>query len=619
MDCPTWVGDAAIGMVETAYDKYSGFATQSFLNAQQAMVQLGNISMTPISFGVAFNVPATLTGYYRPVAPDLPVIEPQDIDGVRPAPDVSVSDASFDEAPVFNAPIPVLVFPAPPAETMPAEPGGPPVLAPLTVPTAPVLEYPDVPTLLQLDLPEPPDISIPEFAGVRPTASIPMPLNNFALEPTQYSSALLDDVGDTISAMLAGELLPGSVAAALRARAYASLDIEESRAVQTAVEEFAGRGFTEPNGILAKRLSRVRKDAADRRAGLNRDIYIQDQTAAIESRRLAVGQAVALEGMLLQGHHEFMRISLAIEQAQVQIGIDIANLHVAVFTAEMQAYQIDAAVFKTLVEAELAELELYKAQLDGQRLRGEINLQQVQIYEQRIRALLARVEIYKAENDAVRTQAQVQETQIEGYKSTVQAYAERVRARTAVFDGYRARVEAEGAKASAAQAVASIYQSRVQGWSVTQQSKAEQQRVRLGQRDLELRAWTADIERYRADVDAEQRRIASLVQVFGAQVDRYRTDGLIEQMASESNARQFQLLLERARAQVDSQLKAAEIAINQLVQLVAQQIEAQRGIAQTASQLAGSAMSAVNFSAGVSSARNQSQGCSVSTSYSGEI
>lgn len=619
-ECPTWVSDSAIGMVDDAYGKYSAFAMQSFSNAQQALVALGNYQFNPISFGVSFNLADSLSGYLRPEPPETPEMEAREIDRPPAPPSVDIPDANYSNAPQFGGTIPALVFPAPPSESMPAEPGAAPVLVAPIMPAAPALDYPAVPTLYELDLPDPPAINLPTFNGMRPDVVIPVPLNNFGFQATAYSSDLLDQVGDVISEMLhGGEPLPHSVMQAMRDRAFAASDLDEAIGKQSVLEEYSSRGFAEPSGILNARLRKNRQDAQNRRAALNRDIYIQDQTVAIENRRFAVGQAVALEGQLIQAHHEFMRIGLAVEQATLQAAIDVANVHIAVLNAQLAVYQTDAQVFRELIQAELAKLELYKAELDGQRLRGEINTQLVQIYEQRIRALLARVEIYKAENDAVKTQVDVQTAQVEAYRATVQAYAERVQARTAAFDGYRARVEAEGAKASAAKIVADIYQSRVQGWSVEQESIGRQQQIRLEQKRLELDGWKGEIELSRVLSQNESDRLQNIARVFSTLMEKFRAQASIEQVASDANARQFQLLLGREQARVDTQLKVADVSVNQLVQLSAQEIEILKAIAQVSAQMTAASMSAVNFSAGVSSSRNQSQSCGVSTTYQGSL
>ncbi|CAM5608989.1 hypothetical protein [Rhodanobacter lindaniclasticus] len=50
-----------------------------------------------------------------------------------------------------------------------------------------------------------------------------------------------------------------------------------------AYDEFAARGFSEPGGELNRRVTEARAEALAARQRINRDVYIQDQTVAIDA------------------------------------------------------------------------------------------------------------------------------------------------------------------------------------------------------------------------------------------------------------------------------------------------------------------------------------------------
>ena len=64
--------------------------------------------------------------------------------------------------------------------------------------------------------------------------------------------------------------------------------------------------------------------------------------------------------------------------------------------------------------------------------------------------------------------------------------------------------------------------------------------------------------------------------------------------------------------------KEAEIRIQENIQLTNLVVEVRKTLAQVLSQLAASSMSAMNFSANVSSARSASRSCATSVAWTGE-
>lgn len=126
----------------------------------------------------------------------------------------------------------------------------------------------------------------PTLPGAPPTFVVP------TIPSLDYVSDLLATLKTTIGTLLGGNPLPASVASALRNRAYSEAYAEEQRAVAVAVDEFAARGFEEPTGQLNRRVTEARTEARNKRSQINRDVFIQEQTVAIENLRFAVTAGV---------------------------------------------------------------------------------------------------------------------------------------------------------------------------------------------------------------------------------------------------------------------------------------------------------------------------------------
>ena len=84
---------------------------------------------------------------------------------------------------------------------------------------------------------------------------------------------------------------------------------------------------------------------------------------------------------------------------------------------ELEIYKTYAAAFESRVRAELAKAEIFKTELDGQRLI-EFNLQKVELYKAQLAGINTAVDVYRAELDAVKTQVEADGLQIQNFKST---------------------------------------------------------------------------------------------------------------------------------------------------------------------------------------------------------
>lgn len=619
--CPIIVADGAAGMVWTAYDKYSQFATKAYDLAWNQTQTMGYFSLTPVAINTHWNYDPLITGFSRPVAPTLPPIDYRDPGNVPAVPDTQINPIQLTAAPADpNVPVPQFVDFAPPGAPTYGAPPTMPALAPVAIPELPAITMPDLPTLLDLNLPDAPTIVIPPFSGQRPVNNLAAPANTWTFTPEQYVSALLDKTRNTISTMLDGGTgLPVAVVQALRDRANAGVDVEQARGEQEVVEDFASRGFEQPSGALVKRLAAVRQDAANRRNSLNRDIFIQEQQVAVENLRFAVTQGVALESTLIQAHSEEMRLALSAAQYARDTSIALFNAQVSLFNTEMQAFQIDAQVWRSQIEGELAQLEVYRAQIQAQQLRGEINTQLVQMYSERVRAVSIQADLYRAEMEGAQAQARANESVAQAYRAQVEGFAQNVRAYEVQWEAFRSQMASNETRARIYELTEGAYATRVRAWSETNQAKIAQQGAEIQTADMKLRGWRGQLDAVLAKYTAERDRVGALVSISGQQVDLFRAQVGVESAASDANLRALTLGIEQERARTATELQNAEMQIRQMQQNAALLLQAKESVARVSAQLAASSMSAVNFSAGTHSSLGQSFGCSTSYSYTGTL
>lgn len=614
-----YVLDGATGLVDAAYTRYTDFANQAWNLAVHAVDDLGSYSIPTLGFTASFDPQIALAGVQLPTAPTAPTIAFNAPPAPGDAPSSPSVNVSLSPAPTDNTVAPVYSAPQRPTLIALSDPGDAPTLNDVALPSAPTYTLPTPPSDIAINLPTPPTINLPTFTSTRPVFDAPIPAENFSFTPEEYVSALLDKTRTAVSSMLDGQFLPAAVAKALRDRATLEADNDSSRVVEDAYDQFAARGFEEPNGVLNDRIQRVRMDAASKRAGVNRDIYIQDQQVALENLRFAVTSGIQLEGQLLQAHLQMQQLSLQAAKYAVDIAISILNARIGVFNAQVQAYQIDASVFRDLIQAETAKLELYKTELEGEQVKMQLNEAQIRKYEAQLRGVNTLIEVYKSQLEAVTSQIQINAQKLEQYRTRVSVLSEQVRAQATQYEGYSAAVNAETAKARFYEAATSGYAARVNAWGTAERTKIENARLSLDNTRMQQDNWRSKLALYTAQLQTEQARIDVLVKKYGADADAYKSKVQAASVASEANNRAFQLNLAQEQAQVDTEFKRAELELKQLDFVVAQQLEIKKAIAQVSAQLSASAMSAVNFHAGTNYSGSMSLGYNLGVNFSGAV
>lgn len=620
--CADLSSDPAFLFVSGGYDTFVNLANQAYQLTVEQTQELNNLVIAPIPFQVNFDFEGQLAAFQRPAPP---VIDNAALE-FRPQGSVA-APPGFTEGSINAAPVPVqdltppsLVYgPSPNAPTIEA-PIAPPAAPPIVLPTEPDYTLPAVPTFEQLNLPTLPDIQLPEFDGARPVFVEP-PLNeNWSFTPEDYASELLDDLTAQVRRMMQGGTgLPAAIEQALFDRSRERVDEETLREAQATFDEFGTRGFTEPNGILTGRLLEVRQGAQNRKAENNRDITIRVHEVEVENVRFAVTQGIALEGVLINLHQQEQALLLQAAQFQRETAIAILNARISVFNAQLTAYQTDAQVLESRIRAELAKVEVFRAQIEGERVRGEINEQRVRLYAEQVRAVNLLADFYRTRVQAVQAQVDIEKSVVDRFRAQVDAYGERWRAFGSEADAYRATVQAEGEKANVYSTLANVFNTRVNAWNTGESLKIERERLRIQSHGQQLDAWRGQLDTLLANLQAEQARLQAVATSIGAKAQIYTAQAGVEQAASAATDRSFQLGLEKERAEVDTSLKAAEIRIQENIQLTQVMVRLKETLTQVLAQLAASSMSAVNFSASVGSSKSNSRSCSTSYSWSGEI
>ena len=482
-----------------------------------------------------------------------------------------------------------------------------PTLNDVVIPDAPDLTLPTMGDLIAISIPDFTFPTLPTFTDTAPafTDSDPSTIPNFS-EPS-YSSALLNDTRDRIIAMLAGGTgIPTAVQNALFDKARDREIVTARMAEEDAFDTYAGRNFSMPPGMLVAQVNAAQEKSRMAQNELERQILITASDLEQKNLQFSVAQGIALE-TLLQG--QFNNVAQrSFEAAKERLSADIAlfNAHVSVFNARTSAYQTAAQVFKIKIDAALSELEVFKAQIQGEIAKGELNKSTVAVFQARVDAVKAVAELFKVKMEGAQVESDVNKTIIEGYKASIEAYAARIGADKTRFEAYGEQVKAEATKATALEAEARAYAATIEGASAKNNAKIEYIKARLS-------AVSASVEKFRAGLEDERIHVQQQLEEIQAQATSLQADTgrFTAETNANTEAQRTSLLVTEARlrnnlAFFETSMHEYDARMSRLLQQVTLKVEGLKAAGQIASTLASGAMAAIHVSAGISGSGSQS-------------
>ena len=620
--CPIY-GDTAAAVVTTAQTHFFELGTATYNGAVNALNNLGNIPVTaPISPPVSFNFDGVLQPFQRPPRPDMD----DDMSFVMPAlpsapPETgALAQIVLDPQPAIDAVAPTLSFPNKPTTPDIQAPVKPSINFNLLMPTAPDAPLPALPAFEDLHMPTVPDINFAQMTSSLPELIEPPFDEDWGFEPVAYASDLKAALLAALDPMLRSKpALPEHIEAAIFQKGRSRIEIETNRNVEDVYAEFGSRGFDVPNGLINGGILEVRQKGQDQIAQFNLEAVIKQYEETLGNLRHAIVNGAALEGTYINLHVEMQRFALEAARNQREGTVAILNYRLGVFSARMEGYKAEAQAVESRIRAELGKVEVFRAQIEGERARGEINTQRVQLYGEQIKALGLLYDQYRTAMEAVKIEADIEKTRVDAYKSEVDALDARWRAHASEWQGYSAGMEGEGRRVDVYKALLDAGMKRVDAWGIAQNVKIEAAKLNIGYEGLKADTWKAGLSGFVAQVQAESARVGAVASAVDAKAKIYGADAQIEIAASAAADRTLQVGLQAAETAADIQLKNADTALRRAQFMVENLISIRSTIANVAGQLAASSMSAVSYSANLGSSTSTSQGCSTSFNFSGEV
>lgn len=489
-------------------------------------------------------------------------------------------------------------IPGPINPTPVAEPGAAPNVSNITIPDAPDLSIIADPKEWAISLPSEPTITIPTFSAVQPsTGGINIPSSDVNWSENPYTSETLDCVIAQVNNFCAGGVgIPDPVWEMIWAKENDRENRAGSKLIEEINSEWSNRGFQLPQGVQTAQIQEVYQNLQSTSADRSRDIAIRESDLAIENLKFAVTQGIALETLRGSWYQATVQRSLDVVKFTAELSISVFNAQISFYNAQVQMYLAEVQIYRATLEAELADLEVYKSTLEGQKIIGDLNMQQVQKYTAQVQALNIEIDRYNAILNGVKITTETDAIRVDAYRSEVQAYGERIKAINAQYDGYATEMQGAKIQAEIHDTNVKAFASTVQAYATKVDAEATATNVDIEVNKYKLAEYNAKIQAFIAELEAEVKNLEAASAEHDATTKAYIAEvnsGVANVQAQQAKySGDIQLASQTTQANIETAKANAQNAIAE-AGLVQSSLES---IAKVEGALAGSAMSAVNIS-----------------------
>lgn len=606
----------AAGAVDSGIERFEKLAEDTIDNTNTALSKLkyaGNVNGynatagVPATFLLNFTPPGSIPTYDSSVKiPDYNVPPFSLIDLAN-----GISDYDFPEfikeSPAFNAP-------TKPGDLDAKKPGEAPPINNQDLPPVPTITDVEDPVILPVSVTPLPLIDIPLFSAQPPSSTgITPPGNTFNWEEGDYNSALLVQTQSAVSNILNGGVgIPEEVWNAIWEKGVEREDRSATKLNQQVHETFAARGFPSPVGAQEKKVQEAQQAVQDASNTLSREIAEKRAEHEIENLKFAIQQGIALEGMLGGWYQQKLTRLLDAAKFSYQAEVELFNAQITLFNAQMELYSTEASVYKALLESAAIELEIYRTELEGQKLINDINAQSVQLYVAQVNALGTYIDLYNAQLQGVKTLVDIDVANLDAYKTEVQAYGEIVRAKGIEYDGYKTQLDGEKVKADIYSTEVQSYIGRIEG--IKTKAETENLRVTADISINELR-----LREFEALMQDQDNRVKNALSEIDVNVKKLQSDTQIYDINVKNEQSRVSTILDASKTAISFATQETQVSIANATNQTeaskaeaANSVESAKAIAAINGQIAAGAMSAVNLSAGISDSASNGSTCSTS-------
>jgi len=319
------------------------------------------------------------------------------------------------------------------------------------VPSKPDVTMPDKPTLREHVIPDfQGDISIPQFTSTLPDVDLPLieeadvralfgeMVGNYAPQISEIKDLLLLRITE------GGTGLPVDVEAQIWNRNLERDEQALQDSVDAAAAQWAKMGFTLPDGALADSLASLNNEYINKRLDTSRDIAIKQAELEQANINTALQLVASIEEAFNNVMAQYANVSVNAMKTAADVSVSLYNSHVTYYNLLTDMYNAKANVYSTLVNARLADVEVYKAQVEGVGLAIKADESKIDIYVAEISAESEKLKAYETELRGIMAQIEATKAWLDVGKTRMELFATETRALNDRFagqiDGFKSEV-----------------------------------------------------------------------------------------------------------------------------------------------------------------------------------
>lgn len=342
-----------------------------------------------------------------------------------------------------------------------------------------------------------------------------------------------------------------------------------------------------------------------------------------QQTKAGIGQTVAdiyakrvqAYGGLLDGDR------LKLEAYKAQIDGEQARLNIA--DIQSKIYGMDISAYVAALGGEKTKVDIFDSQLRGEQTKAGIMQTEAAIHETDVRAINAKAETerlkiaaYEAQLKGQQAKLGVAETQAKIFGSEVDAYKAQNDAQRVKFDAFDSQVKAEVSKAQIYDSTVRAYASRLESYVNKGEIDVKQSQIKMDAARAYVSKYLADVDGFKAGLQASMSEVQYNTEVFRAQVDGWRAKASAQAADSEMQSRYADMNIRTNIAYAEMQMGEYNSKMQQATAQAQLALEAGKAVGQYSAQLAAGAMSAAHVSASISGSGSASVSGSESESTS---
>lgn len=466
----------------------------------------------------------------------------------------------------------------------------------IDMPVTPDFVLPTVPTLAELNIPSPAVLDIPLFDMVMPTSnSIVVPGITFDFNEDMYSDELLRKVTEELLIRLDGGTgLSPKVEEALWNRERDREQRASLQAERSLLSDGAATGLTRPAGSIRSALDNIIQETQSKIIDLSREIAIKQADLEQKNIENTIQQSIALEDILIREYGNIAQRRFEAAKYIQDLAVEIFKVEVMRFNSQLEAYKAFASAYTARVQGELAKVEVYKAEIDAQKLIGDINEQNIRIYVASLEGIKANVEIYRALISAVEEKLNAEKLKVEIYKTEIEIYTEQVKAKALEFTMYSDQIKGEMSKVDVFDSQVKAYASQIQAYASMNEVAIKKAGVEVDIEGLKVKAYEASLDGYIKRVQADQMTYAAAIDLYKGETEMYMADVGYNTKAAELALKVADNTIQQNKFASDLAIQNAQISLKSLEGSVQNYTASKTAAGQIYQGLASTAMSAIH-------------------------